>query len=75
MMIVNIGHNTSAVWLMLQIIKHTVYLVKFALFVDMFYSQLIAIRLANGAIFTGPSIPNVTIKCLNGIISVLLTVY
>ena len=62
---INIGHNTAAVWIILQIIKNTVYLIHHAFFVLMLHTQLITIRFSNGAILVSPAIPDMAVKVMD----------
>ena len=61
-MIVNVGQNPSAGWIVREVIKHPVYLVKFPLGIPVLDAKLVAVSLSDGAGLVRPGIPDVAVQ-------------
>ena len=59
---IDICEYAAAGGVVLQIVKHPVYLVELALAVFMLYAELIAVSLAYAAVFVRPLVPYVRVK-------------
>ena len=57
--VVHAGEDAAALGVVLQIVEHPVHLVEVALGVVVLLGQLIAVGLADGAVFVGPGVPDV----------------
>ena len=62
---VNVGQNTAGRRIVLQIVDHPVHLVEHTFFVLVFHTQLIAVSLADGAVFAGPLVPHMAAQVCN----------
>ena len=62
---VDVGNNSTAVWGVLEVVQHLVYLVHVPFGVVTFYAKLVTIRFADGASFVRPTIPNVTVQIVD----------
>ena len=65
LMHVDVRHDSSAVWIVFQIIQYTVDLIHHALFILVLYSQLIPVGLSYGSVFICPAIPNMAVQIVN----------
>src|SRR5659263_511407 len=63
--IIHAYDDAAAVWIMLEVIKHPVNLIKIAFVVFMLNGKLITVSLANGAALISPTIPDSTVKVIN----------
>ena len=57
--VVEIGENTAAGRVVLQVVQHPIHLIHLALRVLVLHPQLIAVGLADGAAFVGPAVPDI----------------
>ena len=57
--VIEIGEDAAAGGVVLQVVQHTIHLIHLALRVLVLHAQLIAVGLANGAVFVGPAVPDV----------------
>ena len=57
-MIVGVGHDTAAVRVVIQVVQHLVHLIEISLGVVVLHAELIAVRLADGAVFVRPGVPD-----------------
>ena len=60
--IINICHYPSAVGVVFKVEQHPVHLVEFPFGVAMLYAQLIAVCLADRAVFVRPAVPDVSVQ-------------
>lgn len=60
--IVDIGEDTPRLRIVFEVKKHSVHLVEFALRIDAFFAELIAVRLADRARFVRPTVPNMRVQ-------------
>ena len=58
--VVDIRQNTAAGGVVLQVVQHPIHLIHLALRVLVLHGELVAIRLADGATFVRPAVPDVT---------------
>jgi hypothetical protein len=56
--IIDVGHYPAGGGVVFQVPQHLVHLVHVPLGIVMLYAQLIAVGLADGAVFVGPGIPD-----------------
>ena len=61
---INICHDPSTVWVVFQIIDHTIYLIHHSFFVLVLYTHLISISLSDRTIFICPFIPDMTLQII-----------
>ena len=64
-MYVDIGHDPSAVGIILQVKKDSVHLIHHTFSVLVLHLHLIAVCLANGACFIRPAVPDVAVKIVD----------
>ena len=69
--IVNIREDAAAGRVVLQVVEHPIHLIHVPLGVVVLYGELVAVGLADGAVFVGPAVPNVATEVVN-IIGLLL---
>ena len=65
LMHIQIGHDPSAEWIILQVIQHPIHLVHHALFVLMLHPHLIPIGLSDRTVFIRPFIPDMAVKVMD----------
>ena len=65
LMYINISHNTTAIRIILKIIKNPVNLIHHSFPVLMFHTQLITICLTDRTIFICPAIPDMAVKIMD----------
>lgn len=56
--IVGVGHDTAAVRVVLQVVQHLVHLIEISLGIVVLHAELIAVRLADGAVSVRPGVPD-----------------
>ena len=69
--VVDVGEDTAAGGVVLQVVQHAVYLIHLALGVLVLYCQLIAVGLADGAGLIRPAVPDVATQVVD-IVGLLL---
>ena len=60
--VVDVGEDASGLRIVFEVKKHSVHLVEFALRIDAFFAELIAVRLADRARFVRPTVPNMRVQ-------------
>ena len=65
LMHINICHNSTAEWIVFQIIDNSVYLIHHAFFILMFHSKLISVCFTDRTIFICPAIPDMAVKIMD----------
>ena len=65
LMYIHIGHNTTAVWIILQIIDYTVNLIHHTFLVLMLHTKLISVRFANRTILICPAVPDMRMQIMD----------
>ena len=65
LMYINIGHDPSAVRIVLKIKKNPVHLIHHSLFILMFHTQLIAVGFSDGAVLICPAVPDMAVKIMD----------
>ena len=65
LMYINIGHDTSAEWVVFQIIDYSVHLIHHAFFILMSDTHLIAVCFPDRAILISPLIPDMAVKIMD----------
>ena len=61
LMHINIRQDSSRKRIVFQIVNHAVHLIKQALFIQMLYTKLIAVSLADTAVFIRPFVPDMAV--------------
>ena len=64
-MYINIGHDPSAVRIVLKIKKNYVYLIHHSLFILMLHTQLITVGFSDGTVLIGPAVPDMAVKIMD----------
>ena len=62
---INIGHDSAAVGIVLQIVEDAVHLVHHAFLVLVLHAQLIAVGFSNGTVLVCPAVPDVAVKIMD----------
>lgn len=62
---INVRHDTAAVWIVLQIIDHTIDLIHHTLFIFVLHTELVTIRLADRTIFVCPRVPDMAVQVMD----------
>ena len=65
LMYINIGHDPSAVRIVLKIKKYPVHLIHHSFFILMFHTQLIAVGFSDGAVLICPAVPDMAVKIMD----------
>ena len=63
-MYIDIGHNTAAEGIVLEVVNNAVNLIKHTFLVLMFYTKLIAVGLADAAVFICPGVPDMRVELI-----------
>lgn len=63
--IIDVGHDSSGMRIVLQIEEDSVYLIEFTFRIDGFLSKLVAVGLTDASVFIGPGIPYVGMKVMD----------
>ena len=64
-MVIEVGHDPPGGRVVLQVIEHPVHLVEHPLGVLVLHPQLIAVGLADGAVFIGPGVPDMAVQVVD----------
>ena len=70
-MVIDIGHDAAGFGMVLEVEQHTIHLIELALGIDMLDAQLIAVRLADGAVLIRPAVPDMALELMD-IVALLL---
>ena len=65
LMYINVSHDTSAEWVVFQIIDHPVHLIHHAFFILMPDAHLIAVCFPDRSILISPLIPHMAVKIMD----------
>ena len=71
LMDINIGHDTPAEGIVLQVIDDPVHLIHHPFLILMLYAQLVTVGFADGAVLVGPLIPDMAVQIMD-VIGLLL---
>lgn len=68
---IDIGHDTAAEGIILQVVDHTIHLIHHPLLILVLHPHLITVCLADGPLFIRPLVPDVAVQVMN-IVGLLL---